>query len=272
MISAELNKELRLKYNPDGSELRKAQLRMLEMLLFIDKVCTENGITYWLDSGTLIGAARHGGYIPWDDDTDICMPAEDCRKFKRVMLSSKYKDCDFILQCDETDPHFYSPWDVLRDKKSEYVQNSPLHNMRKYKGLQVDIFCQDDKEFEFFRKKMQIFYLKMVKRVIGSSKIIARILRPFLPLTYFFFKRVMVPSLHVIHFKKHDYYRMPYGAEFNSIRYKKNVFPLKRIEFEGKSFNAPGNVDHYLRDIYGNWEQVPDVNHIQTHNVEVKFF
>jgi len=71
------NEELREKYNPDGSELRHAQLRMLEMLSFLDKVCTENKITYWIDDGTLLGAVRHGGFIPWDDDVDVAMPLDD---------------------------------------------------------------------------------------------------------------------------------------------------------------------------------------------------
>ena len=57
----ETNEELRAKYNPEGSDLRRAQLRMLDMLLYLDKVCKENEITYWLAAGTCLGAVRHGG-------------------------------------------------------------------------------------------------------------------------------------------------------------------------------------------------------------------
>ena len=71
MIDQEIQAKLREKFNPDGSMLRKQQLRMLEILLYIDKVCKENNINYWLSSGTLLGAVRHGGFIPWDDDLDI---------------------------------------------------------------------------------------------------------------------------------------------------------------------------------------------------------
>lgn len=74
---------LRQKFNPDGSDLRKAQLRMLELLIFLDGVCRENKLTYWLDSGTLIGAARHGGFIPWDDDIDVCMMRKDAYHLKK---------------------------------------------------------------------------------------------------------------------------------------------------------------------------------------------
>ena len=65
--------ELRQRYNPEGSLLRRHQLRMLEILKEIDRICQKHRIDYWLSSGTLLGAVRHGGFIPWDDDLDIEM-------------------------------------------------------------------------------------------------------------------------------------------------------------------------------------------------------
>ena len=73
MIDKKLQQDLRERFSPEGSMLRKQQLRMLEILLYIDKVCKEHGIRYWLSSGTLLGAVRHGGFIPWDDDLDVEM-------------------------------------------------------------------------------------------------------------------------------------------------------------------------------------------------------
>ena len=271
MINPNLQATLRSKYNPDGSHLRRAQLRMLEMLKFIDDICSKNGIDYWLDCGTLLGAARHGGFIPWDDDMDVCMTREGYKKFKKIMLTQNPSK-EFVLQCDETDKGFYSPWDVLRDLKSEYLQDSPLHNMRKYRGVQVDIFYQDDRVSELFRKKMMYGYNKAVQRVIQSKTKIAKILRPFLPFNYFILKKVLPPLLRFLHPKKNDYYRQPYGAPWDEIRYKKNIFPIGRIEFEGSMFNAPGNVDAYLTDLYGDWNKVPEDDKIQTHNVVVRFF
>ena len=63
--------DLRQRFNPEGSVLRQHQLRMLELLKVIDCICKKHDIPYWLSSGTLIGAARHKGFIPWDDDLDI---------------------------------------------------------------------------------------------------------------------------------------------------------------------------------------------------------
>ena len=64
MIDEKFKEELKMKYNPDGSSLRKAQLRMLEILLFVDKVCKAHNIEYWIEGGTLLGAVRHVGFVP----------------------------------------------------------------------------------------------------------------------------------------------------------------------------------------------------------------
>ena len=76
-LTEQLSMKLKEKYNPEGSVLRKSQMRMLDMLIFIDKVCHENDVTYWVEGGTLLGAFRHNGFIPWDDDADLCMPYKD---------------------------------------------------------------------------------------------------------------------------------------------------------------------------------------------------
>jgi lipopolysaccharide cholinephosphotransferase len=73
-----MNQEsLRQRYNPDGSLLRRQQMRMLDILLEVDRICKKNDIPYWLSSGTLIGAMRHDCFIPWDDDLDIEMMRKD---------------------------------------------------------------------------------------------------------------------------------------------------------------------------------------------------
>ena len=88
--------------------LRQSQLVMLRILKTVDSICKENNISYWLDSGTLLGAARHGGFIPWDDDIDIMMLREDYELFKEI--AKKELPEDMFLQNQDTDIYYDMPW------------------------------------------------------------------------------------------------------------------------------------------------------------------
>lgn len=269
MIDSKLQEDLRAKYNPDGSDLRKAQLRMVEMLKFLDKVCKENNIVYWLDSGTLIGAARHGGFIPWDDDMDVCMPLDEFKRFKDLMLNNSFSN-EFVLQCHETDKNFYGQWIVLRDLKSEYLQDSKLHQMRKYRGLQIDIFPLEDTIRPFFLRFADCYIGYLINRpLLGKS--FFKILRSFVPVSYFIFEKVIKLLFRKLgnSFKNNPYYQMSYGCGFSSKRYLNTIYPIGEIEFEGSSFPSPNDIDAYLTNIYGDWKRLPDK--IRTHNVKFLF-
>ena len=270
---ANTQEELRQRWNPDGSQLRRVQLRMLEMLKFIDQVCTDHGINYWLDSGTLLGAARHKGFIPWDDDTDICMPYEDMLKFKKVMLTQN-PSSEFVLQCPETDPHIYNNWVILRDLKSEGIhQDCKMHDLYKYKGLNVDIFPLTDRYFNIFCGISNIYYKALIKAPLNGRPLF-KLLAPLVPLHHRIFERVLAPifrSISRLSPRREDY-RMAYGCEFTSRRRASEIWPLTRMEFEGTFFNVPRDTDAYLTSLYGDWRQIPAADKIQTHDYTVKFF
>lgn len=113
-----MDSELRKRFNPDGSLLRRQQLRMLELLEVIDVICRKHQIPYWLSSGTLIGAARHKGFIPWDDDLDIEMLRSDYLRLLKV-LPQELPD-NLALQTNETDPNYIFIYGKLRDKDSHW--------------------------------------------------------------------------------------------------------------------------------------------------------
>ena len=95
-------------YNPEGSLLRRDQMKMVEMLKVFSAICQKNDIKWWLCSGTLLGAARHKGFIPWDDDIDIAMMKKDYEKLKRVMR--KWDSDEYFFQCMETDIEYVNPF------------------------------------------------------------------------------------------------------------------------------------------------------------------
>ena len=135
--TGETNSILRSKYNYDGSLLRKAQMRMLEMLIFLDDICKKNDISYFIAFGTLLGAVRHGGFIPWDDDMDVYINDRDMKKLRKIINSGNYP---YIVQDHTVDKGFVRYYNVLRDLKSEYVKDEFQHNQRKYRGVQIDFF------------------------------------------------------------------------------------------------------------------------------------
>lgn len=274
MIDSNKQNELRNKYNPDGSTLRKAQLRMVDMLCFIDKVCQENGLRYWISFGTLLGAIRHGGFIPWDDDTDICMPIEDMLRFKQIMLQNNPSK-EFVLQCHESDPEYYrTQWIVLRDLKSECKQDSLFHLGLRYKGLQVDIFPVEKGVSLGLKKCVDFLEKTFVLCPILSNKWYYKILSPFRGLFWNVINNFVIPACRRKRFKRHkDTYIISYGVKipFDNIGETNTIFPLVRVCFEGHEFNAPKNFDEYLVNLYGKWEKIPSSTNIRTHNIDVVF-
>ena len=118
-------------------QLRRCQLKQLGMLQEIDRICRKHNIGYWLDGGTLLGAVRHGGFIPWDDDIDIAMREEDLQRF--VEVAPQELPDTLFLQSRETEPGYPSPVAKVRDKNSFYVEPSDDMAADYQKGLKESV-------------------------------------------------------------------------------------------------------------------------------------
>ncbi|HEY9551187.1 MAG TPA: LicD family protein, partial [Prevotella sp.] len=118
--------------------LRACQLKQLAILEEIDRICKRHGIEYWLDGGTLLGAVRHGGFIPWDDDIDIAMTLEDCRHFEAVAQDELPPH--LFLQTRRTDPNVPQSMPKIRDLRSLYIESADTFEAEYSKGIFVDIF------------------------------------------------------------------------------------------------------------------------------------
>ena len=123
------------------TQLRRAQLKQLTILEEIDRICRKHSIRYWLDGGSLLGAVRHGGFIPWDDDIDIAMPLEDMQRF--VEIAPKELREGLRLQTPETEDT-REPIVKVRDLNSFYVEGNEDFSLNYSKGLFVDIFPMID--------------------------------------------------------------------------------------------------------------------------------
>lgn len=247
------------RYNPEGSTLRKAQLRMVEIMVEIDKVCRKNNIKYWIDYGSLLGAVRHKGFIPWDDDIDICVLTEDYPKIREALIRELPKQ--FVFQDNTTDKHVYIRPGRVRDTHS--VSGYPMFATLKEQGLWVDVFQTDrvlskgSKQFidYFYRRTYReihhygdVAYQSPVKRIVW--KICAYMAHPFTAAAmhfYTFLSNRFGKGL-MAHFA-YNYSGM--WAD------EKNIFPLTEVEFEGHKFLAPHDCDAHLRMRYGDYMKLP---------------
>lgn len=263
--TGETNKTLKENYNPEGSLLRKVQLRMLEMLIYIDGVCKHLDIPYILDGGTVLGAVRHGGFIPWDDDTDIAIPRKYFKQLNEYLEKNPHPQ--FVLQNNKTDKGYMGAWAVLRDTKSEYIQNSNIHNIRKYRGVQVDIFPVEEIYSPRVHRRMASLYHFLINRMINKGHIrIAHI-------GYEFCHKVFFPLLRFrSKFNSENVLMYSLGAPWTTI-FDKNLFQERGIiKFEGYSFYAPKDVDKYLKLLYGDYLKLPPINQRNHHKATYKIF
>ncbi|MBO5948523.1 LicD family protein [bacterium] len=241
------------KLKPITGELRKDQLLCLNILQRTKKICDTNNLKYWLDSGTLLGAFRHKGFIPWDDDIDLCMLREDYNKIL-PLLKEEFKN----------DNNFY-----LREKafKSSCFQIRIRH---KEKNVGLDIFPVDfytkskltDQEKKDITNKIKkatkILKKKYKNKKINNEKIIEE-------------KKEMlnIQNKIVLNNQKVNcenpalFFGIDFPSDAKELVFENNiVFPLKEIEFEGKIYLAPNNTEAYLKNFYSNYMEYP-VNFIR---------
>ena len=241
-------------YNPEGSALRRDQMEMLKVLIAFDEICKKHDIKWWLCSGTLLGAARHGGFIPWDDDMDVSMFKEDYKKLEKVLTELDSED--YFYQCLKTDPDHVNTFGKFRKKKDPVLATDPRSQYFKYQGVGMDVFYIE-KSNRFASHMAKFFYLNMGRptQYIKNA-----------PLRHFAIKVVqainfglLIPFCRLIgKINPKNEYRISLGAGFYKFPYhKEDILPLSTIKFEGVEFPAPGNVDSYLTHLYGDWRKLP---------------
>ncbi len=259
-------------YNGEGTLLRKVQKRSLEILIEFDRICRENDIPYWLDCGTLLGAVRHKGFIPWDDDVDVAMPYKYVKKLRQVMLknlSEKYAYQDIT-----TDKNYYLESVIkIRDKKSYF----PIDVYRGFKeqGILLDVVPVEQISLPLKRFVMKINkypYLKK-KEISMNGKT-----------QYGFLGTVLSPFAELVKSFAHWYskdkgttdwrYNYTYifqGHELYPFK-DKWLFPLKQAEFEGHMFPVPQDAVAVLQNFYGaDALEIPTLSKRTTHSPNVQF-
>ncbi len=268
MIDEELRCELRRRFNPDGSLLRRHQLRMLEMLTYIDDLCAKHGIPYWLSSGTLLGAVRHGGFIPWDDDVDIELLRKDYKRLLRALRSET--DGRYRLQTRETDKGYFFPFAKLRDTRSVLRENDDIDLGFTLRGIYIDIFPLEVNKYPL--SKVLGWLQLRVQRFAAGNFGRRRVGRTVASMLFGCERWVVWPLLRAVYkLWPRNPVNHTFGVCFYKSRDLRTVFPLDRISFEGVMLPAPSNPDAYLKHIYGDYMKLPPLDAIAPHTVDVVF-
>jgi lipopolysaccharide cholinephosphotransferase len=247
----------------DG-RLRQAQLKMLRMLKSVDAICSRHQIEYWLDAGTLLGAIRHQGFIPWDDDMDIAMTREGYEKFLQV-APAELPD-HMRLQKAGAEPGYYNLGTPLkiRDCTSYYVEKYEKENEPYLQSIFIDIFVYDKMtpihwKRRFYkrisRKLLRILGTKHSPLPMGRSHNLYRTLGYFFP--KIFLNKALDYLVNTARTIDTPFLGRGYHCKKVTLIEFKEVYPLKRALFEGCYFNIPQHAEAILRKEYGDFHILP---------------
>lgn len=241
-------------------QLKKLQLNILEILKYIDEFCKKNDIQYYAVYGTCIGAIRHKGFIPWDDDIDIAMTKENYDKF--CQLFSKSDTGKYFLQTKETDKEYDLDFAKIRDTSVTLIQQGTQDKNMVF-GTYVDIFpltgVPDNKILKKIQKINRAFYLSTDKKIIKNG----------------FFQKVFEIVCKIFgkeNIKKYCYNQMmkydcgssQYWMSGFASLYEENIHPSYYygeplyVDFEDTKIPVPQEYDKYLRKIYGDYMVPPN--------------
>ena len=266
--SKEVNDEqLKQRYSPEGSALRRDQKELLRMLKKVDAICKEHNLKWWLSSGTLLGAARHKGFIPWDDDIDIVMLRKDAKRLEKILL--KMDDPEFVFHTMRSDVEYVNCFGKYRKREGRIAVNNRRYDYYKWRGIGFDIFSLE---------KTSFFAAKAASTIYGNLQHLTSYIRcgvirkPLIRFIELLCLGIVFPILRVIGLinpKGEYHYSLGQGWSKHTF-FMSDAFPLTTTEFEGEQMPAPKNMDASLTRVYGDWRKLPNEEQIRKsiHNQE----
>lgn len=277
----------------DKEVLRKLQLTQVEILKDIDTFCKENDIEYFIIYGTAIGAVRHGGFIPWDDDIDIGMRRADFDRFMSIAKEGMADKYD-ILNIEET-PGYIVSFAKVSKKGTRFVEATNT-NEEYEQGIFIDIFPFDKVSSDPEVRKKDFQKAWILARII----MLCEIADPIIPSGLKGMTRMLaIWGCKVIHFvlnliglnkkKVHKMY-LQHVTKYNDrtdcdclsdycdiapekiVQPEEKMFPLSTVTFEGIEFPCPRDIDAHLSKYYGNYMEWPPVEARHNHMAKLLDF
>ena len=251
------------------NQLKKLHQVELNALIKFDEVCRKHHITYTLSSGTLIGAIRCHGFIPWDDDVDVLLLRSELEKLRKI--DPQEWGSDYFYQTNKTDFHYMYAYDKLRVNNTYFGEEALINTGIKNNGVFIDIFVADEVPFGM-AGKLQILEFKILRFILmrkyvylnhrhGWDKVKAQFVRKI-------FKNVSLKTLFDQNEKliqKYDGIETNLYRSFDSFNvahetYEKSYLTdVKDIDFEGHPLMVSKYYDEILSEFYGDYMKLPPV-------------
>ena len=262
--------------------MNELQAKMLDIFIEFKRVCEKHGLRYYLASGTALGAIRHKGFIPWDDDMDVAMPRRD---YDKLMRLGKEFQAPFFLQNHQSDKSYSQGFAKVRNSDTTYIENFYLyHNINH--GLWIDIFPIDGMSKRKNAKKALgpkpyliwvMFYLSFLGHFWARPRkhtwfiqiLLYLVSIIFLPLNIFnWMTKLMIGWMKAISFDKATLV----GSYLIFWTFNKEALPKEiygsgeKVTFEGVEAIVPSKYHEYLSAKYGDYMKLPPEHKREGHH------
>ncbi len=247
-----------------NQSVRKVQAKILETMKYIDKLCREHGIVYYIMGGTALGAVRHGGFIPWDDDLDIFMTPEEYQKFKDVFEAQNSEN--FILQEWRTDSK-YLEYAKIRMNGTTFIEEHFKDRKEMHHGIYVDIMILHKvpknkliQKLVYYESKFVTLYGLSQRNWVPKSKSQTLILKSLKIMPCKLMARIAYS--HIYHYdnreKNYKYCYWITPAKFRNGLFDAEFFekPID-IPFEDTVLLGSEKIKEYLAYRYGDYMKLP---------------
>lgn len=273
-------------YEIKSNVLRKVQLVQLEILIEFDRICKTNNLPYQLFSGSLLGAVRHKGFIPWDDDVDVCMLRKDYNSLLKIC--KKELDESYFLQTHETDKEYIHSFARIR-KNNTFVLQHYYSNVDMHHGIFIDVFPLDKVLPNTILGKLQYYsiyilrglkYLKI--KALHSNNIYKRYIQGIL---YYLLKPFKMNTLNKLETKIASMFEnketklsscLSEGEKdvyYSYMIENDEFYDIVQMEFEGHLFSGPSNYHKILTRNFKDYMSLPPIDKQKPHHgiIEVSF-
>ena len=261
-----------------STETVELQKKILEVFIEVKKICDKHNIRYFATGGTCIGAVRHNGFIPWDDDLDIAVPINDFERLTELCKKELPKPFELFICPDYK--HNPNPFIKVHNTQTTFIEKYELDYPDDYKGVFIDIFPlagvpSDTKERKSYNRKLKLLialndkWHYSLSKCPGKKGMLLWILT--CPLRPFVSRRFWADKLYEFYnkydFDSFDYTGCTWSPEIERLTFPKSWFEgYTELPFENSSMRCPIDYDSFLTHHFGDYMQLPPESERQCHD------